>query len=200
MYSLVIFILFGARSLSTDDAYIADEGNFELEVGYEFNEVEHSCEISLKHGITSRLDFAIIVPYFVAPDQQIGIAEFCIKYSLLCEGNKIPGISVSFANELGASEYILNGIISKRLGDIGLHLNFIYIPNNKVNCSVAFELPLQKFTFVSEAIYESENSLEVLIGGDFLLFREIVLDLGIGKGFNEAQQEWKIVSGLTGAF
>ncbi|MDI6840773.1 MAG: hypothetical protein QMD71_08010 [bacterium] len=111
MCGLVIFVLLGARPLSTDDAYV-DRGKFELEFGYEFK--EHICEFSLKPGITERLDFAIALPYLIKPQQEIGIAGICIKYSLLDEGSKIASISVSFGSELGADKYALNGVMSKK--------------------------------------------------------------------------------------
>lgn len=205
MCGLVIFMLLDARPLSTDDAYIVDIGKLELEFGYEFTRIEHTCEVSLKHGMTKRLDFAIALPYLIKPDQKIGLPGFCIKYSFLGEVNKIPGISVSFANELGTSEYVLNGIISKETRKVLLHLNFGYTNSTithsgEIIASGALEFSLlEKFTSVGEVICEDKNLTEILVGANFQAFDGIILDFGIGRMFNEETQ-WRSTFGFTYEF
>jgi hypothetical protein len=61
---LIPATVFGARPLSTDDAGVVDLGSYEVEFGYGFlsegDDIEsHGLGLSIKHGITERLDFGI---------------------------------------------------------------------------------------------------------------------------------------------
>lgn len=209
---------FAARPLTTDDAGTVDPQTFELEMGYDFNKNQDNSEdksvnVSLKHGITERLDLCIALPYEVKPEQGLGSAEVGMKFSLLKEKENIPGVSFTFSPRLGASEYALNGILSKKIGQINAHLNLGYVATGKVDekgvtiYSGAIELPLSKnLVLVGEIVGEADadsNTKDILIGllgGSLQVLDALVLDLGISTGFNDASPKWKMTLGLTYGF
>ena len=204
-----------ARPLTTDDAGTVELGVFETEFGYEIpqnkdNAQSQSLSISLKHGLSQRLDFGISFPYEIKPERGLGEAEAGIKFFLSKEKENLPALSLTFAFGLGSSEYTLNGIMSKELGNLLVHLNLGYIATGIVTeegittYSGAIELPLgKKLTLVAELVGETDtgrSSSEGLIGGNFQVIKDMTLDFGIGKGFDKANSEWKTILGITYGF
>ncbi|MFH0774490.1 MAG: hypothetical protein V2A53_03205 [bacterium] len=209
---------FAARPLTTDDAGTVDKEGFEAEIGYDFakNQDEsqsQSIGVSLKRGITERLDFGIALPYEIEPNQGLGEAEVGVKFSLLKEKKNSPAVSLTFSSELGASEYALNTILTKEIGRLTAHLNLGYIATGKVDekgvstYSGAIELLLgERLVMVSEIVGEADadsntkNPLEGLLGGRLQVSESLTFDLGIGIGGNDASPKWKTILGLTYGF
>lgn len=208
--------VFGARPLSTDDAGVVDPGSYEVEFGYDFlNDVDdiesHSLGLSIKHGMTERLDFGIGIPYDIDPDDGLSNIEFAMKLALF----RIKSIAGSFVlnYEPGESEYTVVGIISAEAGPFVTHINLGYtaIPDSEEEegltvYALAVELPVNdKITLVSEVTGELEggdgaNPIEALLGVSFLTFDAMSLDFGIGEGLNEESSDIKFTLGLTYGF
>jgi hypothetical protein len=172
-----IAIAFGARPLCTDDAGVVEKGKYELETGYDMTSDEQAGNISFKHGITDRMDIGISLPLQVKPLEE---DIFCpsgigIKFMLVKDM-----VSFSFTNELGTSDYIINGIFSKELSFISVHFNLGYeytgISGEKgeISYSGAFEFPVKKVDIVGEIL----NEEGILFGGRIHIKDCIALDTG----------------------
>lgn len=211
---------FAARPLTTDDAGTVDRGAFETEVGYDYAEYQDDGEsqsigVSLKHGLTEKFDFCVGVPYEIETEEGEGLggAEVGVKFALLKEKEKFPGVSLTFSSGFGASEYALNGILTKEMGKLVVHLNLGYMATGEVGekgvttYSGAIELPLgEKLVLVGEIVGEAdaysntEDPLEGLLGGNLEVLEALSFDLGIGIGFNDVSPEWRTTVGLTYGF
>jgi hypothetical protein len=205
-----------ARPLATDDAGTVERGAFELEMGYDFSKDEdhtqnQSLGISLKYGVIERLDLGIGLPYEIKPEEEFGNAEAGLKYLLLKEKKTLPALSLTFAYESGSSEYALTGIGSKKVGDLIIHINLGYITSDiegdhgMTVYAGAIEYALSKgLTLVTELVGQvdiDENALEGLVGGNYQISEQVVLDFAIGKGFyGVSAKEGKATLGLTCGF
>lgn len=213
MLSLVFFIFSevnAARPLATDDAETVEPGIFEVELGYEFSKNKdqtQSLEFSLKHGLSERLDLSIAFPYEIAPEKGLGKAEVEMKFSLLKEKSSLPALSLTFAYGFGTPEYTLNGIMTKGIGGLTVHLNLGYMTAGEAGktgtttYSGAIEYNIgERFVLAAEIVgkVDGERSSEGLVGGRFSISESLAIDLGIGKGFNSP--EWKTTLGLTYEF
>lgn len=205
-----------ARPLTTDDAGIVEDGAFELEMGYDLSRDEDHTQnqtlgISIKHGLIQRLDLCVALPYDIQPEEKFGDAQVGIKYLLSKETGNLPALSLSFGCELGRPDCALTGIASREFGDLALHINLGYGASGLKGedgvtvCAGAIECALSKsFTLVAELVDEldaDENALEALVGGNYRISEQVVLDLAVGKGFNTASaKEGKATLGLTYGF
>jgi hypothetical protein len=205
-----------ARPLTTDDAGTVGGGAFELEMGYDFSRDEdhtqnQSLGVSIKHGLIQRLDLCLALPYQIQPDEEFGDAQIGIKYLLSEETGNLPAFSLTLACESGRPDCALTGIASREIGDLALHINLGYMASGLKGedgvmlCAGAIECALSKSsTLVAELVGEldsDENALEALVGGNYRISEQVVLDLGIGRGFNTVSaKEGKATLGLTYGF
>lgn len=216
---LLLFVslaVFGARPLSTDDAGVVDLGSYEVEFGYDFSNEDNDVEsrglgLSIKHGLTERLDFGIGIPYDIEPDNGLSNIEFAMKLALF----SIKSLAGSFvlAYSPGDPEYTAVGILTAETGPLATHINLGYttVPDSEeerglTTYAVAVEWPVSdKITLVSEVTGElqdnaGEDPLEALLGVSFLTFDAMSFDFGIGRGLNEESSEIKFTLGLTYGF
>jgi len=105
-------------------------------------------------------------------------AEVGVKFALLKEKENFPAVSLTFSSGFGASEYALNGILTKEMGKLVVHLNLGHVATGEVTekgvttYSGAIELPLgERLVLVGEIVGEAdaysstEDPLEGLLGG-----------------------------------
>jgi len=210
--------VFAARPLSTDDAGTVDRGTFETEVGYYYVEYQYAGEIallgvSLKHGLTEKFDFCVGVPYEIEPEEGLDGAEVGVKFALLKEKENFPAVSLTFFSGLGTSQYALNGILTKEMGRLTVHLNLGHVATGYVTVlgvttySGAIELALgERFALVGEIVSEADNSsdtddpIEGLLGVSLGVLEALAFDFGVGFGFNDVSPDWIITAGLTCGF
>ncbi|MEO0293052.1 MAG: hypothetical protein ABIN61_02380 [candidate division WOR-3 bacterium] len=212
-FFLLVFVSvagFGARPLSVDDAKVVEKGIYEVELGYDFSNTgndigNRSIGLSIKHGITERFDFGIGIPYNIEPDDGLSDVEFAMKLALF--NRKILAGSFVVGYVPGESGYTAVGILSVQAGPVVTHINLGYtaLPELREDVAVygvAVEYPLSdKITLVSELTGElKKGPIEALIGGSFLAFNVLAIDLGIGCGLTEESSEIKFTLGLTYGF
>lgn len=208
--------IFAGRPLKTDDAETVEKGKFELEVGYDFMKNDTNSQqvyISLKSGLTSWMDFGVVLPYTIEDeDQDINDwqnAEICAKFSILKESEKHPGIAFTISGVInpdqGDTEYALNLIISKGFGKVTTHFNFgTYSEeggDNYLTYSAASEYGIsEKINLVGEIVGEKnddEEPLEMLVGLNYALNENLVFDIGISFGLNDDAPDYRITTGFT---
>ena len=95
--------MFAAHPLATDDAGTVAPATNELEATYDTRHIPgthrtHSSDITLKQGITNRMDIGINVPYQIDPpcEERFGCVSLLVKMSLIEEL-----LTFSIANEMG---------------------------------------------------------------------------------------------------
>jgi len=190
-------ILFAAHPLSTDDTGIVETGKYELEIGYDNCKSgdilrNHSCGVSLKHGITEKMDIGISLPYQVEPKvaENFGVATLGFKFLLIKD---IFAFSIN--NELGSSEYFLNGIFSKEIQPITTHINLGYEATGDENArgeiiySSAVEYPFEKIDLVGEIIGGKIGFENWLIGLRYKLGDVTAINCGYGNGFRNTDEK-----------
>ncbi|MBN2037620.1 MAG: hypothetical protein JW768_12840 [Chitinispirillaceae bacterium] len=217
--AFALFIAFsgsdGARPLATDDAQTVDPGAFELEFGYDFSHTindsqNHSMGISLKHGLSERLDMGIAFPYEIEPKRGFGSAEMAIKYSFVKEKKRIPAMSSTFSFDLGSSGYTINGIATKTFDVVCIYINVGYTATGQTEkkgtviygTAIEFFL-IERLAAVTELVGESVDdsmALEALFGLKFYVIEAFALDLAAAKGFLDTEANWQTVVGMTFVF
>lgn len=177
--------LYGARPLVTDDAGVVEKSNYELEGGYEhckLVEAFHSFCFSLKRGFTQELDLGIGCAYDV--DSQDSSASLGIKWAIWKEK-----IAFALANELGKSDYFLNGIFSQSIGSSLCHFNLGYnFGEEKISHSLALEYPVKKINLVAELLGDGEGYTDWLIGIRLNWREGLALDIGYNAGLAEEKK------------
>ncbi|MFH0948300.1 MAG: hypothetical protein V1833_04800 [Elusimicrobiota bacterium] len=190
-------VVFAAHPLTTDDIGIVEIGKYELEVGYDNCKREselrnHSCGISLKHGITEKMDVGISFPYQIEPkpEEPFGTTTLGFKFLLLKD---IFALTVN--NELGSSEYFINGIFTREVQSITIHANIGYAVSGDENTegeiihSSAFEYPLSKIDLVGEIIGEKIGFLNYLLGVRYKVADISSLNFAYGNGFRKTDEK-----------
>ncbi|MFA5779708.1 MAG: hypothetical protein WC947_06195 [Elusimicrobiota bacterium] len=190
-------VLFAAHPLTTDDIGTVEIGKYELEVGYDNCKDEnifrnHSCGLSLKHGITEKMDIGISFPYQVEPKpaEPLGMTTLGFKFLLLKD---IFALTVN--NELGSSEYFLNGIFSREIQPVTVHANIGYAVSGDENTegeiiySSAIEYPLEKIDLVGEVVGEKIGLQNYLLGVRYKLADISSLNFAYGKGFKNTGEK-----------
>lgn len=158
-------VSYAALPLITDDIGITETGKYELEIGNDNCRTEHGLEadvyVSLKHGITERMDFGVCIPFRVAPEvnNRIGFIALYGKFNFI---KNIFAVTVS--NELGTREYFLNAVLSHKFTEVSIHLNAGYETSGEADVSgnpvvsSGFEYSLKKMDFIGEIILEKAIS------------------------------------------
>lgn len=140
------------------------------------------------------------------------------------KGNFIPSLALSFSIKtetgdaekgLGTSEvdYGVNGIMSKRIAELTLHLNIGYAfvgEPGKDNFSYgwAMECPInENLNIVTEISGETDyngdfddNPCNGLVGLNYALNKVTTFDLGVRFEISDASPDYSIVVGLTLGF
>ncbi|MBU2600391.1 hypothetical protein KJ849_07435 [bacterium] len=204
---------FAARPLTTDDAGIVEKGTFELERGYDYTKNQNNTEsqttgLSLKHGLTDRLDFGLAFPYEIKPNKGLGSAELGVKFSLLKEKEGLPGLSSTFSYQVGVLAYTLNMILSKGFGSLTCHLNIGFEATGQVtergittySGAVEYSAIKENLNLVAEVMGNEDNLLMGLIGTNFQAFKGVTSDIGLQFGFNNDSPKSGLTIGLTTEF
>jgi hypothetical protein len=197
MLFLPIVVAFAAHPLTTDDIGTVDVGKYELEAGYDNCKGEdvlrnHSCGISLKHGITEKMDIGISLPYQIEPkpEEPFGTTTLGFKFLLVKD---ILALTVN--NELGSPEYFLNGIFSREIQPVTVHTNIGYAVSGDENTegeiiySSAFEYPLEKIDLVGEVVAEKIGLQNWLVGLRYKLGEVTSLNCAYGNGFRNTDEK-----------
>ena len=198
LLSFVSIVVFASHPLTTDDAGVLGTGNYELEVGYNnaFSDTDIrniTSGVSLKHGITDKLDLGLSFPYQVDPvsNERFGEAALSLKFSLIKDL-----LAISYTNECGESSYALNGIFTYEIKPFTTHYNLGYLQsgdktvNGITSYSAAIEYPLEKIDFVAEVLGKDDGSsqsgfVDWLIGVRYKLNEKNIVSAGLGKSFKD---------------
>ncbi|MFH1540948.1 MAG: hypothetical protein ABID79_03740 [Elusimicrobiota bacterium] len=213
IFTIVFYILFfafsvvfAAHPLATDDIGIVEVGKYELEMGYDNCKREgelrnHSCGISLKHGITEKMDVGVSFPYQLEPKlvEPLGMATLGFKFLLIRD---IFALTVN--NELGSQEYFVNGIFTREIQPITIHANVGYAISGDENTegeiiySSAVEYPFSKIDIVGEIVAEKIGLQDWLFGVRYKVSEKSAIDFAYGNGFRSTEK--KIVFGFHTGF
>jgi cobalt/nickel transport protein len=171
-----------ARPLTTDDAWTVEQGEFQLETGFDAlrqdnHDREYSPSLTLTYGLLEKMDLGIGSGYvFSHPkegDRENGMAdtEIKLKYRWMDEKNwrpaftvsgvlKIPTASESKGLGSGQTDFGINAILTKTLSKkwtVHLNLGYTFIGedhvNNELNYSLAAQFSLtEKWALVGEIV------------------------------------------------
>jgi hypothetical protein len=194
---------FAAHPLTTDDIGTVEVGEYELEIGYDNckNQGElrnHSCGLSLKHGISRKLDIGISFPYHIEPKpaERLGRVSLSFKFLLIEEF-----FAFTLSNELGSEEYLINGILTREISSWVTHFNLGYQATGNENAkgemlySSALEYsPMNKIDLVGEVLGEETGFQNWLLGMRCKISEVCFFDIAYGNGFRETNE--KIASGF----
>jgi len=199
LLSFVSVVAFASHPLTTDDAGVLGAGGYELEVGYnnaysDENIRNITSGISLKHGITDKLDLGLALPYQIDPvnNERFGEVALSLKFSLIKNL-----LAISYTNECGESSYALNAICSYEFKPFITHYNLGYLQsgdktiNGITNYSAAIEYPFEKIDFAAEVLGKDNGSsqsgfVDWLIGVRYKLNEKNIVSAGLGKSFKDA--------------
>ncbi len=187
--------LFAAHPLTTDDIGTVDIGKYELEVFYDNCKSEtrnHFCGISLKHGITEKIDVGISFPYQLEPKlaEPLGTLTLGFKFLLMKD---IFALTVS--NELGSKKYFINGIFTQEIKPISVHVNIGYATSGdentegKITYSSAFECPFEKIDLVGEVIGDKVSLQNWLLGVRYKIKESVFVDCAYGNSFRNTDEK-----------
>lgn len=202
----VVTAVFAAHPLTTDDIGTVDKDEYEIEVGYDNCKEEdilrnHSCGLSLKHGITEKMDIGISFPYQIEPkpEEPFGTTTLGFKFLLLKD---IFALTVN--NELGSREYFINGIFTREIKSVTVHANIGYMASGDETISgetiysSAAEYPLAKINVVGEIIGEKTGIQNWLAGLRYKIGDVSAISCAYGNGFRASNE--KIIFGFHSEF
>jgi hypothetical protein len=109
-----------ARPFATDDAGTVSQGFFEIETGCNFWKNLVVPELSLKHGLTDRMDLGIGFGYTCIPNREKGFngGELGLKFAVVPEL-----VSLSAGGMFGDATFCFNCILSKGFGKFTFDAN-----------------------------------------------------------------------------
>jgi hypothetical protein len=172
---------------------------YELEAGYLTVGIEglstNSFAVSFKHGLTGRMDIGFSLPYERAESSNeiIGAAAMGVKFQLVPDM-----VAVTLSNELGSAEYALNGIFTRDIGLVTVHLNAGYaaVGEGPVvqtgTYAVAVERSFSRFNVAAELFSPETGVAEYTVTVRYTLFNELVVDLGYGGGFSGDERSFTV--------
>ena len=175
----------GARPFVTDDAGVVEYAGHELELGYDFKQDEGTLGLGFKHGLTQKMDIGVGFGYTIAsePKNRLTATELCLKYAL------VPDLlAASITNELGASGYDINTILTKVFEPIELDANFGYSATGDTTAGAMFYAlaaiaGFKKFDFGAETSGDKAGLQNWLVGGRYKLREGLNLDIGVSGDF-----------------
>jgi len=197
---LVLFfpvtIAFAAHPLTTDDIGTVDIGKYELELSYDnckgTESRNQSFGLSLKHGLTEKMDIGISFPYQIKPKpaEPFGNIAVGIKFLLLKD---ISALTVN--NELGSSEYFINGIFTREINPITVHANIGYASSGdknkkgEISYSSAFEYSFPRIDLVGEVLGDKEGFRDYLLGLRYKISEGVFVDCAYENGFKNTENK-----------
>lgn len=199
IFSLITFnrIAECARPLVTDDAGTVENGEYEVEFGYDHcNEASTglncSCCLGFKHGLTDRMDIGLGLSHYLLPQQLGGLspASLSLKFAIVKDL-----LAVSFSHELGGSAYVLNCAVSRTFGPAETNLNLGYsaIGQNNVIGSVTYGLSFiyefGKWDLCCESLGNRDGFQDWLAGVRFKVFEGFGIDLAYNGNFKGERQK-----------
>lgn len=206
LMSLTAAALFAAHPLTTDDAGTVEPGKYELEAGYDNLKEEnilrnHSAGISLSHGLTEKVDMGVSFPYQIDPkiSEPLGTATMGFKFLIVKD---VFAFTVN--NELGSTEYFVNGIFTRDIRPLTVHANVGYAASGdetvpgEIIYSSALEYPLSKIDLAGEIIGEKIGLQNWLLGVRYRFAAVSSVNFAYGTGFRNTGD--KIAFGLHTEF
>lgn len=215
--------LFAARPLSTDDAGTVDKEKYEAELSFDYCQYrpDGTCQapgISIKHGLTDRLDFGLGFSHSTDKDADgntvdwgMSPLEIGFKMALLKEHQTLPDISLSVGYEAGETEYGLTLILSREYGNLGLHYNLGYnspgeaLIKGRIATSLAAEYTFaEKYRICAELNGEVLDDRAEVIGNSGLIggsvdFGFLAWDAGV-RLHDQRGPKTTITTGITAGF
>lgn len=223
MLILAVGLAQAARPLDTDDTGTVEKGKSETELSFDYcrYRTEGNCQsptLSIKHGLTERLDLGLGFAHSTDKDADgntvgwgMSPLEIGFKMALLKENKILPGISFSAGYEAGQTGYGLNMIFSRFYRNLGLHFNLGYnspgeaIVKGTIVTSFAMEYTfMEKYRVCGELNSEIlDNRSEVLensglVGGSIDL-GFVVWDMGL-RIYDKRGPQSSITTGFTLGF
>jgi hypothetical protein len=168
-----------ARPFTTDEFGTVDHEIVEFESGFDLTKDENGAYLSLKHGVTPRMDIG--AAFSILPE--VGDFSLCWKVKLLeREGF---GCGMTYAWAPGDKGFDLNAIIGAEISGVTFSLNLGGISSfDSLNFGLlAYLSPMERLSLGGEVWgerSEDETSLEILIGAFFSVSEELILDAGAG--------------------
>ncbi len=216
-------LVYAARPLATDDAGTVEPGKFEAELAYEHTRQSPDgiCQapgFQLKHGLTPRLDIGVAFGHQTQKDAEGNTVAWGttplsvgLKASLLREHKSLPDLALSAGWETGSSGWSLNGIASKNVSGLGLHLNIGYhgageaMAQGSYGFGLAAEYTLfQRLRLCAELNLEIWDDGQEVLGNSGLVGGSVDLGIGSwdlgGRLFDNRGPRWQAVTGLTVGF
>jgi hypothetical protein len=191
---------YAALPLVTDDTAIVPLERFELEMAYNNiglyrNIINRLAALSLKHGITPRMDFGLALLYAVEPvtPERFGKLALGLKFLV------VPDFAaLSLLNELGTSRYALNSIFTIPFPRAAVHANLGYVASGDENIpgnifySTAGEYFLGKIDLVAEIVGVQAGLDEWLGGVRYHLSEVTYFGISFGNGFRAMTGKFSI--------
>jgi hypothetical protein len=177
--------VFSARPFVTDDAGTVESNKFELETAGYYWEDNADFSISLKHGITDRMDLGVCVGDKILPSDERTLSGACIglKFALIPDR-----FAVSFSGEFGSATYSANAIATQVIGPVSFDLNFGYeaeaaMKDPDLLYGLAAVYNIGKLGIGAEIGGTQEALNGWQIGARWLIFDWWQIDSGIGGDF-----------------
>lgn len=193
------YYLFSAIPLTTDDVNIIDINMYELETTYEIlnkgNDIRRYLSLTLKSGLTQKLDLSISTLYQTYPHIQERFDCVCLGLKFVILKNIL---SVSVNNELGKSSCLLNLILSRNFSNLNLHFNIGYnISEDKTVAgemfySSAFEYDYKKFGLVGELTANNVSLQGHLLGIRWRFLEKHFITIGFENIFQDDSKRYLI--------
>jgi hypothetical protein len=178
---LLVSFGFAARPFGTDDAGTVAAGAFEIESGYDLWDETGTAGVGFKHGVTEKMDIGIGFGFNVVsePKNSFLPSELCLKYAIVPDM-----IAASFAAEIGSSSYVLNGILTRCIGNLELDANLGYATgDSSVTYAGALIYSIDKLSFGAEVLGNKETQTW-LAGARYMLSEGLTIDAGFTSDFD----------------
>jgi hypothetical protein len=190
--------LFAARPFTTDDAGTVTPSGFELELRTDVWQDDAIFGMSLKYGLTNRIDVGVNLGYTMLPDSADGFenAEIGFKFAILPEL-----FSTSFTTIIGDLDYVLYGIVTRAFGPLEIDMNcgFMTTGLGGVDGDLMYGLAviynMDKFTVGVEAAGDQNAVQTWLAGIRYFIFHSMSIDGGITGSFQE-ERDILITAGI----
>ncbi|MCK4527978.1 hypothetical protein KAW18_11460 [candidate division WOR-3 bacterium] len=213
--------IYAARPLFTEGAETVPPSDIKLELGFDYHPYEtyfyygeeKYLDISLIHGLSSRLDLEVNIIYEIEYQSLSIPPDARLKYALIKESDRIPSISLAFTILYPYPlRYRITGISTKTFKPFTFHANIGYEAGWlfnywHLNYSTAIEFGISKrFDIVAEirgkgmSIEDFKSTGAYLIGMRFHIFENLFLDFAGWRDFNDKDKYWDATFGITFGF
>lgn len=193
--------VFAFRPFITDDAGTVTPTTFELESSADYWKDAASFGLSLKHGVTERMDLGVSFGRCVLPEHESGYdpAELSVKFNFLPDR-----FSASFSGSFGDPCYGALLIYSQPIGWFSMHANLGYSAVGTINdgrLQYAFAVIAEKGRFAFGPEFGSTNTSVDWwqVGVRVSITDWCAVDAALGGNFTSAD-DFNAASGLFFAF